>query len=349
MPIPIESSRRGERAGPADGPERWTRSWGSVLLVLLLVFGGLSGPTGCRSAPGAPEPQAAPPVALDQRVTPPFYRVEGRGGARLTLLGTIHLGPADGWAYSDEVVEALEQANRLVMELDLREATEEAVSTQLANRVILDSTQTLADVVSPETTQLLDENDALLREFGMGPQTRSRMKPWYIAMVLVESIYGRSGYSNETGVESFLLASLDGRPLTGLETLDEQMAMLDELPPPLQDLMLQDTLARLGEATADVETLCTAWRIDDEDVLASIAREGVEERPDLAAFYDRLLGDRNRRWVDRLRPFLDAPEHADESVFVGVGALHLVGKDGLVSLLREAGYRVEPIAQTANP
>jgi uncharacterized protein YbaP (TraB family) len=68
--------------------------------------------------------------------------------------------------------------------------------------------------------------------------------------------------------------------------------------------------------------------------------------PELDGVYEILLGDRNRRWVKQLRPLLEDPALAGETVLVAVGALHLVGRDGLVALLRDEGFRAEPIDQT---
>jgi uncharacterized protein YbaP (TraB family) len=109
--------------------------------------------------------------------------------------------------------------------------------------------------------------------------------------------------------------------------------------------MLRDTLARLDESADSLEEMATAWRTGDEDALSELAREGVDELPGLEAVYDVLLGERNRRWVKQLRPILEDAARADETVFVAVGALHLVGDEGLVALLREAGYRAESIDQ----
>jgi uncharacterized protein YbaP (TraB family) len=356
MPIRTLASEPRRLADAKNGLRSRTRGTGFVPFAgLALISIGLTtlawiAPilllSGCGAAPLArTEPSAA--QTTNDHAAPPFYRVEGHGGARLLLLGTIHIGPEDGWQFSDAVVQSVARADRVVLEIDLRDATEEEVSTQLANRVILDHTQTLGELISPETARLLDENEVMLAELGMGRRSRNRMKPWFVAMSLIESISNRSGYSTGASVEVFLLDGLGARPLIGLETLDQQMEMLDGLPPELQDVMLQDTLSRLDDATEGVEELVAAWRVGDEVELARIAREGVAELPNLDAFYDRLLSDRNRRWLDTLRRLLDSRDYANETILVGVGALHLVGNEGLVSLLREAGYRVESIAQRA--
>ena len=277
--------------------------------------------------------------------TPPYFRVAGGPGATLLLLGTIHIGPKEGSTLSPAIESGLARADKIALEVDLRLATEEAVSDLVAKVALLPPGMTLASVIAPETAKVLLEEDDTITRMGFPRGIRNRMKPWFIAVGLSESTYGESGLTNKTATEEHVLGALGLRPLIGLETFEDQLRIFDQLPPTLQDLMLRDTVERLDSAEAELEELVQAWRTGDEAVLARLAREGIDELPELDAFYDILLGDRNRRWVSKLRPLLEDRDHHGETVLVAVGALHLVGKDSLVEQLRAAGFQVEAIPQ----
>ncbi len=311
-------------------------------LLSTLVFLSSLFALGCASDPEARVP--APPQIIDAHFAmPPFYRVEGHGGTDLLLLGTIHLGPQSGWRFSPAILRGIDLADRFVLEIDLREATEEAVSNILASTVVLQPPDTLPEIVSPETAKLLEEMDAELASLGMPVNARLRLKPWFVAMSLIEYAAQRSGYSGSASAESVVMDRLDSRPVEGLEGFEEQIAMLDGLSPANQDVMLRDTLLRLDGAIEGIHELVDAWRLGDEEELEALARAGIDELPELETFYEVLLGDRNRRWIETFRSILDEPDSDDETVFVAVGALHLVGEDGVVDLLREAGYSVERV------
>jgi uncharacterized protein YbaP (TraB family) len=296
-------------------------------------------------APGAEERSADRSFAANRSATPPYYRVDGGRGATLFLLGTIHVGPEAGWQLSAPVEAAIAKADRIALEVDLRLATEDAVSSLVAELALLPQGRQVSDVVAPETAKLLESEDARLTRLGVPPGMRKLMKPWFMATVIGESIYGELGLSSQSAVEYRILEAIGDRPLVGLETFEQQLRMLDEVEPGLQDLMLRETLMQLDESRDLAHQLIAAWRDGDEAELARLAREGVDELPELDRFYDIVLGDRNRRWIWQLRPLLDGREHAGQDVLVAVGALHLVGEDNLVSLLRKAGYRVEKVAQ----
>jgi len=304
---------------------------------------------GCASEPTSVQTDLDPTLAThDQALastvaTPPFYRVDGGPGATLLVLGTIHVGPEEGWIFSEALRDGLERADSFVLELDLRKVGELDVANRLAELVVIESPRTLADLVSPETAKVIAENDLRLSELGLPVNARKRLKPWYLAMGLVESTTQRSGLSTKTSAESIIESAIGSRSLLGLETFEEQLVLLNEIDPVLQDMMLRDTLNRLDEAVEDTRDLAVAWHDGDVAYFKKLAREGVDEMPEFERFYEIILGDRNRRWLPTLRTLLDDPGRKGEIIFVGVGTLHLVLEDGLLELLRESGYRVRAI------
>lgn len=307
----------------------------------------------CASEPiSTASPHESPAVASDQTLaaeaaTPPFYRIDGGHGATLLILGTIHLGPPGGWTFSKALADGLEHADSFVLELDLGKVSEEAVANSLAELVVIESPRLLRDLVSPETAKVLADNDALLSELGLPFNARKRLKPWYIAVGLVESTTARAGLPTKASAESVIMAAIGSRPILGLETFDEQLTMLNEIDPSLQDMMLRDTVNRLDEAVEDTRALATAWHSGDEVFLQKLAREGTDEMPEFEKFYEIILGDRNLRWMSTFRSLLDDPDRKGEVVFVGVGALHLFLDSGLIELFRESGYDVTAIDHSA--
>lgn len=349
-------SRTGRVCREATGGLTATRIARSFASAVAALVSGVLLLTACADAPHPPQAarsaaQAAAPTARSVApsnaanfVRPPYFAVEGGRGAKLRLLGTIHIGPEEGWVLSPAIESDLADADRLILEIDLRQATEAVVSDLLAKMVVLEPGVTLPEIIAPETAKLLDEEDEALTRAGFPRGARLRLKPWFLSVALIETAYGESGWSSEAMVDRQVLNAFGDRPIVGLETFDQQLRMLDGLAPDLQDLMLRDTVSRLAEIAPSTTELVEAWRVADERSLERIAREGIDELPELDRFYDVLLGERNRRWLAQLRPLLDDPARAGETLFVAVGALHLVGRDSLVALLDEAGYRVAPRA-----
>jgi uncharacterized protein YbaP (TraB family) len=82
-----------------------------------------------------------------------------------------------------------------------------------------------------------------------------------------------------------------------------------------------------------MNAVVTAWHRGDTGQLERLLSEGFDKFPDL---YRILTTDRNRRWLPRIEGML----HEKQDYLVIVGALHLVGRDGVVALLERQGYKV---------
>ena len=303
---------------------------------MLLALLGLLLPGGATArqplADAATQAVAAPSARL---ATPALWLVE-RDGARLYLLGTFHLLPTDvAWRHG-AVAAAMAEADRLVLELAPAEMDPARLAGVVAARGLFPIGQTLAGRLSPETYQ------ALMAQFsamGIPPAAVDQMRPWFAAMTLATLTAQASGFDPQSGVDHTLAqwAQAEGVPVDGLETADSQIAALANLPSSLDEAMVADTLNELAQGPGVFDDMLDAWMTGD---LARIEAVFIDRTralsPDL---HDRILLARNRAWMGQLASYLDRAE----TVLVAVGAAHLPGEDGLLDLLTDAGFVVQPI------
>jgi uncharacterized protein YbaP (TraB family) len=162
------------------------------------------------------------------------------------------------------------------------------------------------------------------------------MQPWYVAMLLTQTRLQQQGFSPMDGVDYQIAerARRDGKPLRGLETAVEQLSLFANLSLEEQSEFLLATLDEpdSGKELADITA---TWRRGDLSLLESLLRKGAEESP---ALFKALTTDRNLRWMPELAKMLADPVN---DYLVVTGALHMVGDNGLVALLRKQGYKVE--------
>jgi uncharacterized protein len=164
------------------------------------------------------------------------------------------------------------------------------------------------------------------------------LAPWVVALTISDAEYLKLGYDPEQGVERQIehLAERDHKGLRGLETPEEELGQLEHLTPEQQRRFLLLTLEDLDEAQKDTDELVTAWRAGDTRRLDAVLSEEYTSFPEL---YRALVSERNRRWMPQIEQFLQE----SQDYLVLVGALHLVGKGGLLELARSAGLKVTPV------
>ncbi len=276
-------------------------------------------------------------VVAPARADAPHHTLWAVKGAHNTLylMGSVHvLKPADS-ELPVAVLEAYRHAGALVMEVDLNQQDSAAVGEQTLRQASLPQGQTLAGVLGPDAYAKFV---AHAQPAGLDPELLSRFQPWFAAMTLLRLEYVRLGYDFESGVESQLLrdANADHKPIIALETMAEQLGMFSHLSPEQQRRLLLYVMDDVDETPQMLDDIVAAWRRGDAAALNALLAKGFDEFPEL---YGPLTSDRNHRWMRVLTRLLTDRQ----DYLVVVGALHLVGKDGVIELLRRRGYRVEQL------
>jgi uncharacterized protein YbaP (TraB family) len=153
----------------------------------------------------------------------------------------------------------------------------------------------------------------------------------------------REGYDVDQGVETSLALSAEEsrKPTQGLETVEEQLDMMSDLPLDLQIRQLEEFL-RAGSGGGDISSLIDAWYRGDAVRLEQEVFGELERDPSLLPYYERFYFDRNDRMASGIATRVDAGGRW----FVAVGAAHVVGARGVPSLLAQHGYRVRRLPKT---
>lgn len=148
-------------------------------------------------------------------------------------------------------------------------------------------------------------------------------------------ILAKAGFNAQDGVDYqiALRAQRDGKPIVGLETAAQQLGFLASMSMEDQRNFLAATLNE-SEDGEELREITEAWRNGDLVALEALLKQGAEQMP---TFFQRIVVDRNRNWMPRIEQMLADPQ---KDYLVVTGALHMIGKEGLVEMLRDKGYKI---------
>jgi len=255
-------------------------------------------------------------------------------GARNTvyLLGSVHvLKPADS-DLPPEALRAYASAKALVMEIDLNDVTTAAMLAADSSLESLPPGESLADALGESAYRRFA---AHVRTLGLDPDIFNNFQPWFAAMTMQQVELTQQGFEAGAGVDEQFAqrAALDHKPIIGLETVDEQLGIFARLSAEQQRRFLLYMLDDADDARHSADAVVSAWRSGDVRQLEQLLGESSNQYPEL---FRMLTTDRNRRWMPTVTGLLQEPQ----DYLVIVGALHLVGRDGLVQMLQQAGYQV---------
>lgn len=250
------------------------------------------------------------------------------------LFGTVHLMRPDVSWTTPQIAEAFDSSDELWLELE--NPGDQAGAAPLIMQLGISPQTPLSSLL---TTEEFSQLDAAARSVGLSGAAMDPMRPWLAALTLSVAPLQAAGYDPNAGIDMVLRArALEaGRPIQGLETMEQQLRFFAGMPEEAQLEFLRESLGSFDQAVALVDQLADRWSAGDPDGLyASGAAEMKAVYPDL---YDLILTTRNADWANQIEQEMAG----SGTVFVAVGALHLAGPDSVQAQLAARGITVERI------
>jgi len=272
---------------------------------------------------------ATAPAATTVAAKPGLWAVKD-ADTTIYLFGTVHvLKPGLGW-FDGAVKQAFDKSDELVLEMVMPEDQAEAAKATMP--LAMDKSGTaLSAKLDPDA---LKAYQAALTNLGVPVAAFDAFKPWFAAVTLSVLPLTKLGYDPTQGAEMQLTAAAKtaAKPISGFETLEEQLGFFDSIPEDGQIAFLNATVKDIDKLAPTLDTMVGQWSKGDTDNLAATMNESMAATPELTKI---LLWDRNARWADQIKARMDKPG----TVFVAVGAGHLAGQKSVQDYLKERGLK----------
>ena len=247
------------------------------------------------------------------------------------LLGSIHVLNPSYYPLTRSFYYAYYDSPNIVFEVDANLLNSKSFPKRLVKKGTYPKGQSLKKNLSRKSYQLLSKR---FKTFGVNLRKVDHYKPWLLFLRYYQSQAQKMGYVGAYGVDNhfFSKARAVGKKISGLESMDDHIAVLDRLSPQTQEALLLETIKEPKEFGQDLKKLVKTWHVGDVEDLEFV----VEDFNDNPEVHKILIQERNQKWLPKIQSFLTKKEN----YLVIVGAAHLVGEDGLVNMLMESGYQV---------
>jgi uncharacterized protein YbaP (TraB family) len=258
-----------------------------------------------------------------------LWKISGNGLKEPSyLFGTIHI-TCDA-TLSEKVKTALDKTQQLCLELDMDDPN---LQVEMMNSMMMQNGVTMKSLAKPDDFKAVDA--FLTSNVGFSAEMLNTVKPFMITAMLYPKMLGCEMQSVET--ELIKIAKTQNEDVIGLETVGEQLAVFDAIPyqEQMNELVItaKDNMQRDKAELAEMMTLYKS-----ENVEAMITFTEKSANVMTSKYSDVLLKKRNQNWISRMTTIA-----TNKPTFFGVGAAHLGGKDGVIALLRKAGFTVEAV------
>ncbi|MEE9524158.1 MAG: TraB/GumN family protein, partial [Thermodesulfovibrionales bacterium] len=263
-----------------------------------------------------------------------LWKVQSKTGVAY-VLGSIHALKKELYPLDKKILDAYNETDKLVVEVNISKIKPETMQKSLLEGSMYSEGRSLRNSLSRKT---YGQTEAKLSEYGRSIHQLDMFKPHFIAITLTALEIQKQGFDTEFGIDRYFLrkATRDRKEILELETFDFQADMLSSFSDEEQELFLIYTLTDMDIIGSQLDILIDSWLKGDANTMESILMKSIADRPELRPVYEILINKRNEEMTSKLEHYLAT----DNSYFVVVGAAHLIGDRGIISLLKEKGYAI---------
>lgn len=257
-----------------------------------------------------------------------LWKISGNGLEKPSyLFGTIHI--TCNATLDEDVKKALNETSQVVLEIDMDDPS---LQTKMMSGMYMKEGKTLKDFVSDEDYNAIDS--LFIKNMGMPVKMLQNVKPFFLSAMLYPKMIDCPMQSFEGSL--LTAAKEQNEEIKGLETVEEQMQIFEAIPyeEQIKDLvkMAKDNLKKDKAKFAEMLSI---YEKEDISTLSNLIKE---DDSSLADYEEELLVKRNKNWIPKIAAF-----SKEQPTFYGVGAGHLGGKNGVIKLLRKAGFTVTAV------
>jgi len=265
-----------------------------------------------------------------------LFELDYRGTASY-ILGSVHMLKKEHYPLPAVITDAFQQSEVLGVEVDMLNIDQFELQSKMMKIGRFEEPATLKDHI-PE--DLYDQTRTLLDEFGLAMDFFNQFKPWFVAVSLQGFQLVKLGFNPQLGVDMVFLKRARERdmPVVELEGPMFQVNLLDGFTEEEQLDFLKSTVLEAEKMPVIIDEIITAWQHGDTRALQDLFTQGYEEVEGGDRLKEKFIDDRNRRMTEKILAWIQD----GRSYFIVVGAGHLVGEEGIIRLLSDAGH---PCAQ----
>ena len=263
-----------------------------------------------------------------------LWRVS-KGGNTLYLAGSVHVLRPSDYPLPDVMEKAFAGSVGLVEEIDLADTDPESTQLDVLKLGSYPEGKSLKSTLPSDVYAKVSKQAGAL---GVDMAVLDSLKPWLVSVTLLEAQLAKSGYSPADGADMHFSeeAQASDKPVIGLEEVRYQLGLLAGLSDQSQQALLLQAVDESAGFDTEMQQMITAWHTGDTGILEKTLSQDFGGYPDV---YRSVLVDRNQAWAPKLEGLIGS----GKQYFAIVGALHLVGPDGLLARFKKDGYTVEQL------
>lgn len=250
------------------------------------------------------------------------------------LMGSIHFGLPSMYPLPIRIQTAFESSDALLVEVDIRDANQDATMALVTKVGIYHDGTTLQDHLP---SMQFRRFESVVQQLGLPVEMMLPQKPWLAVLTLSAISVQLQGFSDQLGVDRYFLDRVSSQKVIEIESIEQQLALMSSFSDKEQQWMLSQTLDEFDDAGKALQEMVLNWQTGDENAFVEQTLEGFPKGKESKRIYQAMFTDRNKSMANYI---IKLASSKPGIYFVVVGAGHLIGSDGVPALIKKSGYSV---------
>lgn len=265
----------------------------------------------------------------------PLFYAARKGGETVYLFGSIHAADGSFYPLPEKIEAAFESSQALAVEVDIRNIDQMKLTKFILAHGMYPEGMTLEQAMGGKAEKF----KAYCEREGISWQQMNPMRPWMAAMFLSQMVILKAGIDPSRGLDIYFMNKAGDREIISLESMESQLETLSGVPEEVQILSLLEGIDKEEDPVKELKELACLWKKGERLSLEEKIFKSRRENPELEAYYRALFDTRNKGMEEGIAKALARKEIS--TLFVVVGAGHLIGERGLVEMMKHKGYEIE--------
>lgn len=260
------------------------------------------------------------------------------------LLGSVHVGDDKLYPLDKAIMDAYKASKVVAVEVDITKVDQTKMQQAVMAACVYSDGTNVADHLSKEGLATLK---AFLKKKGIPFSSLAPFKPGFINVNLAQMAIANSGYSADKGIDQHFLkmAHKDKKKVVSLEKVEDQIKLFNFGDESFQEYSLIQSIKDFDKSKEQLTKMLKAWKHGDTKYIDSFSKKDLNGHPKMKDWWKAMGPSRNKKMAVKVDKMLKGKTPS----LVIVGSLHLIGKEGLVQLMKDKKYTVVQVKKAKVP
>lgn len=251
------------------------------------------------------------------------------------LLGSIHVAKDDLYPLDKSIMDAYKASKVVAVEVDITKIDQGKVQQTVMSTCVYNDGTKVGDHLSKEGLKTLKD---FLKKKGIPYASLAPFKPGFISVNIAQMAIAASGYSADKGIDKYFLnmAHKEKKKVVSLEKIEDQLKLFNFGDASFQEHSLVQGIKDFDKSKDQFGKMFKAWKHGDAKFFEAFGTKDLDKHPKMKDWWKAMGPNRNKKMAEKIDKMLQG----NTPSLVIVGSLHMVGKEGLVQIMKDKKYTV---------